>query len=54
MRGYNPVSKGFGDTIEKIAIVTGIKTAVEAIVGKDCGCEERKDALNILLPYKQR
>mgnify|MGYP003660867480 CR=1 FL=1 len=35
-------SIGLGDTIEKIARITGIK----AIVGKDCGCTKRKDDLN--------
>ena len=49
-------SKGLGDTIEKITIATGIKAAVDKvaeIVGKDCGCKQRKYKLNELFPYKQ-
>lgn len=49
-------SKGLGDTIEKITKATGIKWAVDKIseaVGKDCGCEQRKQTLNKLVPYKK-
>tara|TARA_Y100001938_G_scaffold3094_1_gene3838 strand:+ start:686 stop:850 length:165 start_codon:yes stop_codon:yes gene_type:complete len=47
-------SKGLGDTIEKITKATGIKKVVEKVnkvTGRDCGCEERKEALNRLFPY---
>jgi len=43
--------KGLGDTLETITEVTGIKTLVEKVVGKDCGCAERKEFLNNLFPY---
>ena len=46
-------SKGLGDTIEKITTATGIKAAVKAVVGEDCGCDERKEKLNKLFPYKR-
>ena len=46
-------SKGLGDTIEKITTATGIKAAVKAVVGEDCGCDERKEKLNRLFPYKR-
>ena len=49
-------SKGLGDTIEKVTKATGIKKVVEAVseaTGKDCGCKERRDALNREFPYKQ-
>lgn len=42
-------SQGLGDTIEKITKATGIKAAVDGIskaTGKNCGCSERKAALN--------
>lgn len=42
-------SQGLGDTIEKITKATGIKKIVDTIaeaIGEDCGCSERKDALN--------
>lgn len=45
-------SEGLGDTVEKITEATGIKTAVEFLAGKDCGCEERKEKLNQLINYR--
>ena len=45
--------KGLGDTIEQITEATGIKKVVKAIAGEDCGCDERRDALNKLFPYKK-
>lgn len=50
-------SQGLGDTIQKIAEVTGIKTVVETVskaLGKDCGCEGRKEWLNSRVPYKPK
>ena len=44
-------SKGLGDTVEKIAKVTGVKSVVNALFGDDCGCDERKDKLNQLFRY---
>ena len=43
---------GLGDSIEKITEATGIKKIVEFIAGEDCGCDERKERLNKLIPYK--
>ena len=53
-RGRKP--KGLGDTIEQITTATGIKAVVDKIsevTGIDCGCEERKEALNKLWSYRQ-
>ena len=50
-------SKGFGDTVEKITTATGIKKVVETVAkatGKDCGCKQRKDALNRMFPYQDK
>jgi len=44
-------SKGLGDTVEKVTERTGIKKAVKFIAGEDCGCDERKDKMNELIPY---
>ena len=47
-------SKGLGDSIEKVTEATGIKTfvnKVNKILGKDCGCKERKKKLNEMFPY---
>ena len=46
-------SKGLGDTIEKITTATGIKAAVKAVVGEDCGCDDRQIQLNKLFSYKK-
>ena len=50
-------SKGLGDSIEKITKVTGIKSIVDQVNKlrgkKDCGCNERKEALNKKFPYKK-
>ena len=47
-------SKGLGDSIEKITKITGIKKIVGKVIGdKDCGCAERKEALNKAFPYKK-
>lgn len=43
-------SAGLGDTVEKIIRATG----VHKLVPDDCGCEERKEALNKLLSYKMK
>ena len=48
-------SKGLGDSIEKITKATGIKSfvsKVNKILGKDCGCKERKKKLNKFFPYE--
>tara|TARA_R100000541_G_scaffold13320_2_gene22217 strand:+ start:730 stop:1080 length:351 start_codon:yes stop_codon:yes gene_type:complete len=45
-------SKGLGDTVEKITTATGIKKLVKWIAGEDCGCDQRKEKLNKLFPYK--
>jgi hypothetical protein len=52
------VSRGLGDTIDKITTTTGIKTVVHKVADAmgidDCGCEERKAALNKAVPYKTK
>jgi len=46
-------AKGLGDTIENITKATGIDKIVKFIAGEDCGCNERKEKLNKLFPYRQ-
>lgn len=49
-------SRGLGDSIEKFTKATGIKKVVEAVAKatkKDCGCNNRKDALNRAFPYNK-
>jgi hypothetical protein len=42
-------SEGLGDTVEKIIHFTGLQHFVD---GKDCGCDERKQKLNEMFPYR--
>ena len=44
--------EGLGDVVEVITEKTGIKKAVKAVFGDDCGCEERKEKLNNLFSWK--
>jgi hypothetical protein len=49
-------SQGLGDSIEKLTEATGIKKVFELFseaTGLDCGCDERKEKLNQLFPYKK-
>ena len=50
-------SKGLGDTIQKITLLTGVKNIVAAVNKargvKDCGCDKRRDTLNRVFPYKK-
>ena len=46
-------SKGLGDTIAKITKATGIDKVAKKVLGDDCGCEERKEALNKMFPFAQ-
>lgn len=42
--------RGLGDTIDKVTTKTGIKSVVKFIAGEDCGCDERKEKLNLKFP----
>jgi hypothetical protein len=46
--------QGLGDLVEKVTEVTGIKDVVKFIAGEDCGCDERKETLNKLFPFKKK
>jgi hypothetical protein len=45
--------KGLGDTIEAGLQAVGIDKVAKWILGEDCGCQERKEKLNKLFPYKK-
>jgi len=48
-------SQGLGDSIEKFTTKTGIKTVVDKVsegLNIPCGCQQRKEALNKMFPYK--
>ena len=46
-------SKGLGDSVAKITKATGITKVVKALVGEDCGCDERKNKLNKIFKYRK-
>ena len=43
-------NKGLGDTIASITAATGIDKVAKAVLGDDCGCEERRKQLNQMFP----
>ena len=45
------ISRGLGDTVEKIIHATGLDKFVS---GKDCRCKDRKKFLNKLFPYRTK
>lgn len=48
------VSKGLGDTVEKIIKATGLKKVVTIINKGNCApCEKRREMLNQRFPYKK-
>lgn len=47
----NPI--GLGDTIENVLETTGIAKVAKWILGEDCNCNERKEKLNKLFPYRK-
>lgn len=46
-------SEGLGDTVETILEATGVAKIAKWVLGEDCNCEERKQKLNELFPYKK-
>jgi|TARA_R110000803_G_scaffold34219_2_gene74802 hypothetical protein len=47
-----PSMQGLGDLVEEVTKRTGIKSLVEKVTGKDCGCGKRRDKLNKLVPFR--
>lgn len=50
-------SRGLGDTIAKFTHTTGIDAVVKAVTRRikiPCGCLKRQEALNKLVPYKEK
>ena len=47
-------NKGLGDTIAKVFKATGIDKIAKAVLGDDCGCEERKAKLNRMFPRTRK
>ena len=53
----NMKSRGLGDSIEKFTKATGIKKVVNKVsegLNIPCGCEGRRDAMNVLFQYNNK
>lgn len=44
--------QGAGDLVEKALDVTGVGKVAKWVLGEDCGCTERKEYLNKIMPFK--
>ena len=52
--GLSLPSQGLGDTIARLANVTGLARAAQAferLTGRPCGCQQRRQRLNSAVPY---
>jgi len=50
-------SRGLGDSIHNFTSKTGIKSVVDRVsdgLNIPCGCEGRREALNIMFPYTNK
>lgn len=45
--------QGMGDVVEATLKATKIDKVAKWMLGEDCGCEERKEKLNKMFPFKQ-
>jgi hypothetical protein len=52
-KGRKKKAEGLGDTVEQVLEVTGIAKVAKWLLGEDCGCNERKEKLNELFPYRK-
>jgi hypothetical protein len=51
---YEGPDRGLGDTVHRVASATGVTRvvkAVERMTGVPCGCPERRNRLNGLVPF---
>jgi len=56
VKNHSVLSTGLGSKIEKVTKATGIKKIVDTVfdtLGKDCGCDARKEKLNKLFPSRK-
>ena len=51
------MDKGLGDSIHRFTKATGIKSAVDRMsqaLDKPCNCNQRRETLNKMFPYKNK
>ena len=55
---HNKKSEGLGDTIAKLTHALSLDDLTDLLIKaagkKDCGCNERREKLNKLVPYKKK
>jgi len=52
----NTPIRGLGDVVDRVTSATGVKAAVNKVsekLGRECGCQQRREALNKLVPFGQ-
>ncbi len=45
---------GAGDIVENVLEKTGVAKVAKKVLGEDCGCDERKEFLNKLMPVRYK
>lgn len=45
--------RGAGDLIEKVFQKTGVDKIAKFVLGEDCKCDQRRDAINKIWPFKK-
>jgi predicted Zn-ribbon and HTH transcriptional regulator len=56
VKKHGEAPNGLGDKVERVTKATGIKKVVDKVfdtLGKDCGCDKRKEKLNKLFPSRK-
>jgi len=51
MEDKNQHLRGFGDVVEWVTEMSGVKYLVKRIYGNNCNCGKRRDSLNRLIPF---
>ena len=51
--GRGPKATGLGDTVEKVFEATGVAKVAKWALGEDCGCDDRREVLNKIFPYRK-
>lgn len=46
--------EGAGDIIENVLEKTGVAKIAKKVLGEDCGCDERKEYLNKIMPIRKQ
>ena len=46
-------SRGLGDKIAAVTKATGIEKVVKTFFGDDCGCDKRRERLNLMFPSRK-